>query len=48
MILPKVLPAADNIATIAAEIGYDSEASFSRAFKKMLGMPPSLWRRRAG
>ncbi|MGN6570331.1 MAG: AraC family transcriptional regulator [Pseudolabrys sp.] len=39
---------AGNIASIAAEIGYDSEASFSRAFKKALGVPPSQWRRRAG
>jgi AraC-like DNA-binding protein len=36
-----------NIATVAAEIGYASEAAFSRAFKKMLGVPPSDWRRRA-
>jgi len=35
-----------NIATIAAEIGYASEAAFSRAFKKMVGVPPSDWRRR--
>src|SRR6185312_10114432 len=35
-----------NMATIAAEIGYDSEASFSRAFKKLVGVPPSQWRRR--
>lgn len=34
------------IASIAAEIGYDSEATFSRAFKKMIGVPPSAWRRR--
>lgn len=33
-----------NIATIAAEIGYESEAAFSRAFRKMMGMPPSAWR----
>ena len=37
-----------NLATIAAEIGYASEAAFSRAFKKMVGMPPSAWRRRRG
>jgi AraC-like DNA-binding protein len=37
-----------NVATIAAEIGYESEAAFSRAFKKMVGVPPSVWRRRAG
>jgi AraC-like DNA-binding protein len=34
-----------NVATIAAEIGYESEAAFSRAFKKMIGVPPSAWRR---
>lgn len=37
-----------NIATVAAEIGYGSEAAFSRAFKKMVGVPPSAWRRRNG
>jgi hypothetical protein len=36
-----------NIATIAAEVGYGSEAAFSRAFKKIVGVPPSDWRRRA-
>jgi AraC-like DNA-binding protein len=35
-----------NVATIAAEIGYESEAAFSRAFKKMMGVPPSGWRGR--
>jgi len=35
-----------NIATIAAETGYGSEAAFSRAFKKMVGLPPAAWRRR--
>jgi AraC-like DNA-binding protein len=34
-----------NLASIAADVGYDSEASFSRAFKKMVGVPPSTWRR---
>jgi AraC-like DNA-binding protein len=33
-----------NIASVAAEVGYGSEASFSRAFKKIIGMPPSVWR----
>jgi AraC-like DNA-binding protein len=32
--------------TVATEIGYGSEAAFSRAFKKMMGMSPSEWRRR--
>ena len=35
-----------NLANIAAEIGYASEAAFSRAFKKVVGVPPSAWRRR--
>lgn len=35
-----------NIAAVAADVGYGSEASFSRAFKKIVGMPPSLWRDR--
>jgi AraC-like DNA-binding protein len=34
-----------NMATVAAEVGYGSEAAFSRAFKKMVGVPPSAWRR---
>lgn len=33
-----------NMARIADEIGYESEAAFSRAFKKMVGVPPSAWR----
>jgi len=33
-----------NLATVAAETGYGSEAAFSRAFKKMVGKPPSAWR----
>jgi AraC-like DNA-binding protein len=37
-----------NIANVAAEIGYASEAAFSRAFKKMAGVPPSAWRRGGG
>lgn len=37
------------IAAIAARVGYDSEAAFNRAFKKLVGMPPGQWRsRRAG
>lgn len=30
---------------IAQEVGYASEAAFSRAFKRRLGMPPAAWRR---
>jgi AraC-like DNA-binding protein len=35
-----------NIATVAAEIGYGSEAAFSRAFKRTVGLSPSAHRRR--
>ncbi len=35
-----------NMAGTAAEVGYGSEAAFSRAFKKMVGIPPSAWRHR--
>ena len=32
------------VATIASEVGYESEAAFSRAFKKATGMAPGAWR----
>lgn len=34
----------DSMAQIAAQIGYDSEAAFSRAFKRQVGVPPATWR----
>ena len=34
-----------SIAQAAADVGYDSEAAFHRAFKKQVGMSPGLWRR---
>jgi AraC-like DNA-binding protein len=34
----------EGIASVANRVGYDSEAAFSRAFKKALGSPPSEWR----
>jgi AraC-like DNA-binding protein len=37
-----------NVATIALEVGYDSEAAFSRAFRRMVGMPPAAWRKARG
>jgi AraC-like DNA-binding protein len=36
---------AATVATIAQEVGYDSEAAFARAFKRAVGMPPAAWRR---
>ena len=34
-----------SVAAIADEMGYASEAAFSRAFKKVVGTPPGTWRR---
>ena len=36
-----------SIARVAADIGYDSEAAFNRAFKRELGVTPAAWRRSA-
>ncbi|HET9663710.1 MAG TPA: AraC family transcriptional regulator [Burkholderiales bacterium] len=33
------------VAAIALEVGYESEAAFSRAFKRLVGAPPAAWRR---
>jgi AraC-like DNA-binding protein len=33
-----------NMAAIASEIGYESEAAFSRSFKRTMGVTPSAWR----
>jgi AraC-like DNA-binding protein len=35
------------VAEVAAEVGYESEAAFSRAFKKLVGQAPGMWRRQA-
>lgn len=33
------------VATVAAAVGYESEAAFSRAFKKHAGLSPAVWRK---
>lgn len=33
------------VASIALEAGYESEAAFCRAFKRLVGQPPATWRR---
>lgn len=33
------------IARAAAQVGYESEAAFNRAFKKFVGVPPGAWRK---
>jgi AraC-like DNA-binding protein len=34
----------DSLAVIAADVGYDSEAAFNRAFKRVTGVTPGRWR----
>ena len=34
-----------SVAAIALDVGYDSEAAFTRAFRRAAGMPPAAWRR---
>ena len=42
----ELLGGTDSVAAVANRVGYDSEAAFSRAFKKLVGEPPSEWRKR--
>jgi AraC-like DNA-binding protein len=35
-----------SVAEVGAAVGYESEAAFSRAFKKVVGVAPGGWRRR--
>jgi AraC-like DNA-binding protein len=37
-----------SVLSIALRSGYDSEAAFGRAFKRLVGMPPAAWRRQQG
>jgi AraC-like DNA-binding protein len=34
----------DSLAAIAADVGYESEAAFNRAFKRVTGVTPGRWR----
>jgi AraC-like DNA-binding protein len=36
------------VAEVATAVGYESEAAFSRAFKKVVGQSPVTWRRSRG
>ncbi len=44
----RLLECHDSLARIAADVGYDSEAAFNRAFKRELGIPPATWRKQGG
>ena len=39
-----LVSSAVNMPTIAAQVGYESEAAFNRAFSRELGMPPARYR----
>jgi AraC-like DNA-binding protein len=41
----QLLSTTDSVTVVANRVGYDSDAAFSRAFKKTVGTPPSEWRR---
>jgi AraC-like DNA-binding protein len=40
-----LLDGRSTVAAVAVDVGYDSEAAFARAFKRLVGMPPAAWRR---
>jgi AraC-like DNA-binding protein len=35
------------VAAVAQQVGYESEAAFARAFKRLVGQPPATWRRQS-
>lgn len=40
-----LLASTASVASIALDVGYQSEAAFSRAFKRATGAPPAAWRK---
>jgi AraC-like DNA-binding protein len=43
----RLLVEGNQVAAVAGAVGYESEAAFSRAFKKLVGQAPATWRRSA-
>jgi len=41
----ELLIGSKSLAAVAAQVDYDSEAAFNRAFKREFGMPPAGWRK---
>ena len=41
----RLLADGGQVATVASAVGYESDAAFSRAFKKLVGQAPATWRR---
>jgi AraC-like DNA-binding protein len=35
----------EKVASVALQVGYESEAAFSRAFSRLVGVPPAAWRK---
>jgi AraC-like DNA-binding protein len=44
----ELLASSKSLAAVAEQIGYESEAAFSRAFRREFGMPPAGWRKHQG
>jgi AraC-like DNA-binding protein len=44
----ELLAGRKSLAAVAEQIGYESEAAFSRAFRREFGMPPAGWRKNKG
>jgi AraC-like DNA-binding protein len=42
----RLLTEGRQVSAVAADVGYESEAAFSRAFQKLVGQAPATWRRR--
>ena len=41
----RLLDQGSSIADVAAQVGYDSEVTFNRVFKRFVGVPPGAWRK---
>ena len=41
----RLLVEGGQVAAVAGAVGYESEAAFSRAFKKLVGQAPATWRK---
>ena len=44
----ELLSSNKSLAAVAEQIGYESEAAFSRAFRREFGKPPAGWRKHRG
>jgi AraC-like DNA-binding protein len=44
----RLLAQGGHVAEVAGAVGYESEAAFSRAFKKLVGQAPATWRKGTG